>query len=321
MSPPSETTLRLWISRTRGTDIAAASARSRSAASSARRLDVDDDVAAGQRVLELRLDPVGDRVALTDGRAGRDGDHDVGERAPRRLAQAQPGERDRRLDARDRGTRRRLGLRRRAIHQHVDVPPDQPAGGEEHERGDEERCDRVALRIAGRRGDETAEHRERPGEVAAEVDRVRAQRLAAVAARRAERDDRAGEVDREHDRHDDEEPPRRVDLGLVAPVSRVDRERRDGDADEREHGRLRQRGEMLGLPVPVLVPLVGGPAGDADREERQQRGDEVRPGVQRLRDEPQAAADETGAELERGEHRRRADRDERGSALRRHAAK
>ena len=56
------------------------------------RLDVDDDVAAGQRVLELRLHPVCDRVALTDRRARRHGDHDVGERAPGGLAEAKPGE-------------------------------------------------------------------------------------------------------------------------------------------------------------------------------------------------------------------------------------
>ncbi len=222
---------------------------------------------------------------------------------------------------RDRSACGRFGFRGRPVHQDVDVPPDQPAGGEEHESGDEERCDRVAPRIAGRRGGEAGEYRERAREVAAEVDRVRAQGLAAVLARRAKRDDGAREVDREHDRHDDEQPPRRVDR--VARPSREprDRECRDGDADEREHGRLRQRGKVLSLPVPVLMPFVGGPAGDADREEREQRGNEIRSGVQRLGDEPEAAADETRSELECGEHRRRADRDERGSALGTHARK
>ena len=115
------------------------------------------------------------------------------------------------------------------------------------------------------------------------------------------------------------EPPGRVDL--VARRSREprDRERGDGDADEREHSRLRQRREMLGLAVPVLVPFVGRPAGDADREEREQRGDEIRAGVQRLGDQPEAAAREARAELERDEHGRRADRDERRAALRGHA--
>ena len=171
------------------------------------------------------------------------------------------------------------------------------------------------------RGDQPGEHGERAGEVAAEVERVRAQRLAAVAPRRPQRDDRAAEVDREHDPDDGEHPPARVDLALRAPTIRVDGERRDRDADEREHGRLRQCGEVLRLAVAVLVAGIGGPAGDADREEGQQRRDEVGAGVERLGDEPEAAAREAGAELERDESRRRADRDERGAALRRHAAK
>jgi hypothetical protein len=39
---------------------------------------------------------------------------------------------------------------------------------------------------------------------------------------------------------------------------------------------------MLGLPVPVLVPLVRRPSRDADREEREQGGDEVGARVERL---------------------------------------
>ena len=78
---------------------------------------------------------------------------------------------------------------------------------------------------------------------------------------------------------------------------------------------------MLRLAVPVLMAAVGGAARDADREERQQRRNEVGAGVERLGDETEAAARQAGAQLERHESRRRADRDERGAALRRHAAK
>ena len=283
-------------------------------------LDVDDDVAAGERVFQLRLDEVRDRVALTDGCAGRNGDHDIGEGATRGLAEAKPGERDGRLDPRNRRACRRLGFRRRPVHQHVDVPTNQPAGGEEHQDGHEERRDRVAAWIAGRRSDEAGEDGERSRKVAAEMNRVRAQGLAAVASRRAERDDGAGEIDREHDRHHGEQPPRCVDRVTRRSRQARDGEHRDGDADERQHGRLRKRSEMLRLPVPVLVPFVGRPTGDADGEEREQGRDEIRSGVQRLGDQTEAAADQAGAELERREHRRRADRDERGSALRRHAA-
>ena len=71
-----------------------------------------------------------------------------------------------------------------------------------------------------------------------------------------------------------------------------DRETGDDDADEREDGRLGERREVLRLAVPVLVPASAGPAGDADREERQQRRDEVGAGVERLGDEAEAAARE-----------------------------
>ncbi len=90
-------------------------------------------------------------------------------------------------------------LRRRAIHQHVDVHLDQPRGREQHEHADEERRDRVAVRVPAAREEQPDEHGERAGEVAREVERVRRERGAAVAPRRAPRDGRAAEVDREHD--------------------------------------------------------------------------------------------------------------------------
>ncbi len=75
---------------------------------------------------------------------------------------------------------------------------------------------------------------------------------------------------------------------------------------------------MLGLAVAVRVGVVGGLHRVADREERQQRGDEVGAAVERLRDEAEAAGHETGRELDREEECRREDRGERRSAKRRH---
>ena len=149
-SPPSETMLRLWISRL-AARTSRRRARSRSATPFAPRLDVDDDVAAGERLFELRLDAVRDGVALTHCRAGgaqtttsanfcpaawrrRSGESEICGSMPAIAARAASAS---------------VG---RPIHQDVDVPPDQPAGGEEHERGNEERCDRAPPRIAGRRG-------------------------------------------------------------------------------------------------------------------------------------------------------------------------
>ena len=75
---------------------------------------------------------------------------------------------------------------------------------------------------------------------------------------------------------------------------------------------------MLGLAVAVGVRAVGRPHGDADGEQRQQRGDEVGARVRRLGDEPEAAARQAGRELEHDECGRSRDRDERDPALRAH---
>ena len=174
------------------------------------RLDVHDDVRVRQRALDRGLDGVRGGVALADGRARGDADHDVGELAAARLAHAEPAHLDRRAQLADRRERGRLGLRGRAIHQHVDVRLDQPRGGEQHEHADEERGDRVAVLVAVVREDEPDEHRERAEQVAAEVQRVRRERRALVAPRGPPRDDRAAEVDRDHDAEDGERVPRHV---------------------------------------------------------------------------------------------------------------
>ena len=285
------------------------------------RLDVDDDVAAGQHPLELGLDPVGDGMTLADGCPRRHGDDHVRERPPACLPQPQPRQLDRRLDPRDRRSRRLLGVRRSVVHQHVHVAADQPRRRHEHEGRDEERGDRVTLREPGRRRHEAGENRECAGEVAGEVERVRAQRLAPVAPGRPQRDDGSPEVDRQHEPDDREDPPSRIDDALRRPSEACQRESGDRNADESEHRRLEERCEMLGLSVPVLMLDVRRPAGDADREEGQQRGDEVGARVQRLGDEPEAAAREARAELQRDECSRRADRNERRAALRGHAPK
>ena len=73
---------------------------------------------------------------------------------------------------------------------------------------------------------------------------------------------------------------------------------------------------MLGLAVPVVVLLVGRADRDADREQRQQRGDEIGRGVRGLGEERDRAGGEAGAELERDEERRRGDAEQRRPAPR-----
>ena len=78
---------------------------------------------------------------------------------------------------------------------------------------------------------------------------------------------------------------------------------------------------MLRLAVAVEVAGVRGLCRDADREERQECGDEVGAGVRCVGDEPEAARREAGHELDRDQDDGGGDRDERGAALRGHAGR
>ena len=91
------------------------------------RLDVDDDVEAGKPLAERVLDAVGGGVALADGRARSDPDVDVDEVRAAGLAHAQPPELDGRVERRDRLPRRLLRFGGRVVHEHVDVPAQEPA--------------------------------------------------------------------------------------------------------------------------------------------------------------------------------------------------
>ena len=105
-----------------------------------------------------------------------------------------------------------------------------------------------------------------------------------------------------------------VTRGSMRPEQAFERADRDQDADEREKPGLGERREMLRLAVAVLVTAIGGTTGDAEREEREQRGDEIGTGVNRLRDEPEAVGMQADDELERDEQCRGRDRAERGAA-------
>ena len=159
----------------------------------------------------------------------------------------------------DRLPRRLLGVRRRAVHQHVDVPPHQPRGRDQHEHGDEERRDRVGARLAG--ADERAA---RPARRASRRGRCRSgarsraarrcRTAAPSAARRA-----SGETSiSEHDPDDDERPPGRVDLGRArAPASRAIARQPMHDADERRGRASTSAARCSAFPCPYWWPLVG----------------------------------------------------------------
>ena len=283
------------------------------------RLDVDDDVGVGETSFQRILDAIRGRMALPDRGTRRDADDDVGEVRATRLADPEPPELDGRVELRDRRAGGGLGVLRRLIHEDADVSPDEPRRGSDHERGDEERRDGIAPGKAERGRREAGEDGERAREVAAEVECVREQRIAAIAAGGAGRDRRPRGVDRDDECDCGERPPGRIHLELDRTCEPRDCETGNDEADHDQEAGLGERGEVLGLPVAEGVPAIGGPHGDGDREERQQRRGKVGPGVRGLGEQAQARARDSGDELDDDEEARGPDRDERGAPLRRHA--
>ena len=178
-----------------------------------------------------------------------------------------------------------------------------------------ERSDRVGVRMSRTREDQADEHGDRPDQVAREVERVRLQRGTRVAAGRAPRDDRP-----RRGRSGSRRRRRRTRTRSgstsdeLEPVSRVTARHAITPVATTSDRRLGQRGEVLRLPVAVVVATVRRPHGVADGEEREQCGDEVGARMRRLGDQTQAWVSEAGGQLERDERGRSPDGDERQCA-------
>ena len=171
------------------------------------------------------------------------------------------------------------------------------------------------------REDEADEHGDRAEQVAAEVERVRGERRALVAAGGSPGDDHAAQVDRDHDAEDDERVPGHVHVAVRHAGEALDRPRRDEEADEREEAGLRERRQVLRLAVTELVRHVRGAGRDPDGEVREQRGDEVGARVGGLGDEAEAVRREADGQLQDDEDGSRGDREERRAALWRHVSR
>ena len=273
-------------------------------------LDVHDDVRAGQRLLDGILDRARRLMALDDRLPRRHSDYDVGEVAPRRLAQAQAAQLDVAAELRDRPLGRLARLGRRAVHQHVGVLADQPNGRRADDRRDDERRDGVALREPGVDAQQPDQDGRRAGHVAGEVKGVGAQCGAGVAARDAQRDDRAAEVDDDRHRDHREQVPVQVRRTLVTHEV-ADRFDGDEDASRDENAGLSQRPQVLCAAVAVGMLRVGRPAAEAHGEERQHSGDHVAAGLDARGDQPEAARRKTDAQLQRDQQAGGGDRHER----------
>ena len=137
------------------------------------RLDVDDDVALRQRLVDRRLDRVRRGVALADCGSRRDADDDVRELPAPGLPHPQTPQLHKRLEPPDRSRSDGVSLGRNAVHQNVDVPAHQPRGSGQDEQRNEERGGGVSLLPPGADAEQAAEHCNRAGKVAREVNGIR----------------------------------------------------------------------------------------------------------------------------------------------------
>ena len=136
------------------------------------------------------------------------------------------------------------------------------------------------------------------------MERVRLKRRAPVPVRRPPGDGRPARVEGDYGAEDEQRPAGRVDVGRGRAGQTQDRP--PGDEERRSHEKraLGECREVVGLPVAVGVPSIGRPGRHADREEGQERRDEVGPGVDGLGDQAEAAGREADDELEDDEEPR-----------------
>ena len=159
-------------------------------------------------------------------------------------------------------------------------------------------------------GEQSREHRCRAEPVGGEVPGVRAQRRAAVAARGEQRAGGAADVERERDADHRELEP--VDLRRPLTFDQVPDRRDRDDHGARDQDRcLADRAQVLGAPVAVGVPAIGGAPREPHREERQHSREHVPARLDAGGDQTEAVRGQAGAELQRDEQRGDGDRDER----------
>jgi class 3 adenylate cyclase/tetratricopeptide (TPR) repeat protein len=285
------------------------------------RLDVHHDVDRGKPFAKCVLDTIRGGVALTHGGARSDADDDVRKVPASRLTYAEPPQLHGWVERVDRRAGCVFRVDRSPVHEHVHVAAEKAHRSRDDEGGDEQRSERVALGEAERDGRQPGEHRERAGEVAPEVERVREERVAAIATRCAQRHRRPRGVDDDDERDRRERPPRRVHGRVDRSHETRHREARDDDADQDQERGLGERREMLGLPVTPRVAGVGRTDRNRDGEEGEQRSREIGSRVRRLREEPETPAREPSHELDRDQQAGGAHGDEGGPALRRHGGR
>jgi len=276
------------------------------------RLDVHDDVGARQDGPDRVLRRCRNVVRPFETGAAVDGHRQLHEGGGPRVAHPHP---EHLADSRHEGGGGDLFAQRRvdAIEQLVDVPAAQVPADLHDDAGHEQGRDRVGPlqpgepeRFRQAHEDEAEEDDAGGPEVGREVDRVGLQRRAGVLAGDAQERAGTGPVDHEGERHHQEGPVIGVDRVVLheEPLHRLDD---DPEAGQQQEEGLHQGGEVLDLAVAVLVLRVRRAAGDADRQKREARGQQIESGVQRLGEDPQGVGSEPDHELGCGQRERRQD--------------
>ena len=162
----------------------------------------------------------------------------------------------------------------RGVHQDLCVFVDETGRGGEDDPCDDERGDCVALMKACSDGDEADEHRDRPGHIASEVKRVRAQRSRPVLRSPAKRDHHATDVNAERNADDGEHVP--VGLERLAAARQAPNRRDDHDDPAAGEDRcLAERAEVLRSSMAVRMVAIRRSAPETDSDERQHRCHDV----------------------------------------------
>ncbi len=301
MRSPTWSTVTLCTSRTARTVSAARVRAVADAGLVLARLDVDDDVAL--RAARAARPPPPRRRPRAPGRPPR-----PARRAMTTSAKWRPAAwriRRRRTSTggsirRDRVHRRLGRLGRRAVHEHVDVPAHQPDRGEEDETRDEQRRQRVAVRVAAarppraRRGPRPSRAgRRRSGARSPAAPRFRS--AGPSAARRLVRPASISDHDREHE----ERPPRGVDVRLEDPGQARERERGDDEARDDEDRRPRaSAARCSAFPWPYWCPGSAGRTATPTAKKVSSAATRSVPECSASETRPRRAAREAGRELE-----------------------
>ena len=122
----------------------------------------------------------------------------------------------------------------------------------------------------------------------------------------------AAGVDRQHPTQQNVGVPVRLDVTAAGSQAQHGLDP-DPQRDGRKRDRFRQRAQVLGLAVPILMPLVGRALSDADGIQREQRRRGIEARVGGLCENTEAVGCKPDDKLRRSQSTRRQEREERGS--------